>query len=143
VILRPGRTGRFIRGVWRERYGESASEWPGADMTCDGLGCVLERDGQRVVFAFSDAVLAEDCGNAHLTISLSSTAGLCRSGNILDRGDFARQGTTAIWLTEDGLRFKTAAEEMGNRAWNRSSSTEPETEALNSGAAVPPDAPAP
>jgi competence protein ComEC len=122
LALRPGRGDRFIREVWTERYGASKVAWPASGeeaigLRCDSDGCMLDRNGQRVLIAFTTTALAEDCGNADATVSLKAAYAFCEGTEVVDRIDLRRRGAVAIWLTPDGIRTRFAADGMGERNW--------------------------
>jgi len=135
MMFTPGRSGRFVRQVWGERYGASAEKWPGADMACDANGCIMNRAGQRVLLAFNATALAEDCGTVDVIVSALPAWDFCREGRIVDRFDLLRQGTHAIWLEKEGWRVRTSQGAIGDRVWTRG--------VPNTGVADPPDDPAP
>jgi competence protein ComEC len=126
LMMRPGRSGRFIREVWAERYGTSDRPWPklgvpdeGLGLSCDGDGCILVRDDKKLLLAFTATALAEDCGAVDAVISGVAARDLCRKGTIVDIIDLRRKGTHAVWLTEDGVRVLTVKDVTGDRVWMR------------------------
>jgi competence protein ComEC len=126
LVMRPGRSGRFIREVWAERYGTSDRPWPklgvpdeGLGLSCDGDGCILVRDDKKLLLAFTATALAEDCGAVDAVISGVAARDLCRKGTIVDIIDLRRKGTHAVWLTEDGVRVLTVKDVTGDRVWMR------------------------
>lgn len=118
LVIKPGRVGRFVREAWTDRYGTSPVKWP-ADLTCDGDGCILAREGQKALLAFTPAALAEDCGAAEITVSVIASHDLCREGRIVDVIDLRRDGAVAVWLTKDGVRTRSVADSTGDRVWMR------------------------
>jgi competence protein ComEC len=121
MMLAPGRAGRFVRDVWTERYGASEAKWPGADMSCDGSGCVLRRENRRVLLAFGPAALAEDCGEVDAIVSTIAAYDLCHEGFIVDRIHLAQRGAHALWIGEDGVKARSAIDGTGQRIWMRGS----------------------
>jgi competence protein ComEC len=119
LAFKPGRVGRFVRGAWDERYGKSKTAWPPPDTACDSEGCVLSRDGRKVLLAFTPTALAEDCGAADLIISATASRDICRQGQIIDIIDLRRDGAVAIWLTQDGVQARSVRQSTGNRVWMR------------------------
>jgi competence protein ComEC len=126
LVFKPGRTGRFVREVWTDRYGVAAESWPESKgegdqlgLSCDSDACVMQRQGRRVLVAFRANAIAEDCGTADVIISAVAVRDLCRIGKKYDIIDFRRKGTHAIWFNEDGVRVRSAAESAGNRVWTR------------------------
>ncbi len=121
MMLAPGRAGRFVRDVWTERYGASSAKWPGEEMRCDGSGCVLAREGRRVLLAFGPDALAEDCGEVDAIVSTIAAYDLCHEGFIVDRIHLAQRGAHAIWIGEEGIRARSAIDGTGRRIWMRGS----------------------
>ena len=126
LVLKPGRVGRFVREAWTERYGASPLDWPGSGardntlgLTCDGDGCVLARNGQKLLLAFTPTALAEDCGNADFTVSVTASRDICRRGRVIDVIDLRREGAVGLWLTEGGVRERSVRDSTGNRVWMR------------------------
>lgn len=120
IALRPGRSGRFVRQAWIERYGSSATPWRDvAGLSCDAGGCVLERAGRRLLLAFAAEAVAEDCVGSDLTISAAAARDLCRSRRVIDIIDLARDGALAVWIDRGGLRTRSVREATGNRVWMR------------------------
>lgn len=119
LMFTPGRAGRFVRDVWSERYGASAQAWPGGDMACDANGCILERNGARVLLAFTAAALAEDCGAVTGIVSVLPARAFCRDGPAIDRFDLARDGAHAVWIGKDGWRVRSSRAAAGARVWTR------------------------
>jgi len=141
LVLRPGRTGRFVREVWADRYGISKMSWPqngsgdgSLGLACDGDGCVLSRAGQKVLLAFTPTALAEDCNAADFIISATASYDICRRARGIDIVDLRRNGAYAVWLTEEGARVRSVKESTGERVWMRGESglSEDENEAENS-----------
>ncbi|MGE3333448.1 MAG: ComEC/Rec2 family competence protein [Rhodospirillaceae bacterium] len=121
LVFAPGRAGRFVREVWTERYGASEAKWPGGDMACDKSGCVLTRGEKKVLLAFDPAALAEDCGEVDVIVSTVAAYDLCTEGFIIDRINLARKGTHALWVSEEGITARSAADAVGARVWMRGS----------------------
>jgi competence protein ComEC len=121
LVFAPGRAGRFVKEVWTERYGASDAKWPGGDMACDKSGCVMMRGEKKVLLAFDPAALAEDCGEVDVIVSTVAAYDLCTEGFIIDRIHLARWGTHALWVTEDEITARSAAEAVGARVWMRGS----------------------
>jgi len=119
LSFKPGRAGRFVREAWAERYGTSDTAWPQPDATCDSEGCVLARDGRKMLLAFTPTALAEDCGTVDLIISATASRDICRQGRVIDIIDLRRDGAVAVWLTEKGVRTRSVRQSTGNRVWMR------------------------
>ena len=90
-------------------------------MRCDGSGCVLAREGRRVLLAFGPDALAEDCGEVDALVSTIAAYDLCHEGFIVDRIHLAQRGAHAIWIGEEGIRARSAIDGTGRRIWMRGS----------------------
>ena len=120
LMTRPGRAGRFVREAWTERYGKSATAWPGeSGLTCDADGCILARRGRRLLLAFTPTALAEDCGEADAIVSTTAARELCREGKVMDVIDLKRDGAVAVWLDKAGVRIRSVRDSTGDRVWMR------------------------
>ena len=129
LVNRPGRSGRFVRDAWTERYGKSPETWPGEGelgLTCDADGCVISRAEHKTLLALKDNALAEDCGEADVTISVGASRDLCRQGKIVDVFDLRRDGAIAVWMTAKGVRLRSVREGTGDRIWMRGESADAE-----------------
>jgi len=162
LVLYPGKGDRFIRDVWQERYGLSKVSWPdvgqsAADLRCDADGCILNRNGKRVLIAFHDAALAEDCATADAAVSLTAAHAFCRGPTVVDRIDLRRKGAVALRLEADRPQFRFVTDGLGDRRWapalrggqgnrNRTAPSQPDSdpdtsEGVSSDAASPPGGP--
>jgi len=149
LMLRPGRSDRFVREVWVDRYGASTSMWPTEGTEVDGLrcdsdGCILTRNDQRLLIAFHDTALAEDCAFVDAAVSLTPASPLCEGHAIADRPSLRRRGAVALWLTSDGVKRRFVVEGEGQRPWaptvtrwRRREPASPEQANVSSGAEVP------
>lgn len=90
-------------------------------MSCDASGCVLEREGRRVLLAFAPEALAEDCGKVDAIVSTIAAYDLCHQGFIVDRIHLAQRGAHALWVGEKGVRARSAIDGTGRRIWMRGS----------------------
>ena len=124
LVLKPGRAGRFVREAWTDRYGGSALGWPTAGygendlgLACDADGCTLARNGLMLLLAYTPTALADDCGTADITVSVTAARDLCRRGRIIDTIDLRREDAVAVWLAKDGARTRTVVESTGDRVW--------------------------
>jgi len=123
LVLKPGRTGRFVREAWTDRYGASSLSWvedsAALGLSCDADGCMVARGGKRVLLAFTPNALAEDCGAADMIVSVTASREICRQGRIIDIIDLRRDGATALRLTENGVRAFDVKDSTGDRVWMR------------------------
>jgi competence protein ComEC len=126
LALLPDRRDRFVRSVFKERYGASREAWPmpgeaNADLglACDAQGCVLKRHDIRMTLAWSPAAVAEDCGVAQVILAPGLFDAACRAGRVIDRGDLWREGAHAVYLGGGTLRVQTVEDMTGDRQWSR------------------------
>ncbi|MCB2107433.1 MAG: ComEC family competence protein [Rhodobacteraceae bacterium] len=126
VVLKPGRSDRFIRTVWRDRFGPSEFKWP-ADgeaepalgLACDAAGCVVNRANQRLTLAVTPAAAVEDCGRTEMIVAPTFYVPRCKASRIIDRADFFRDGAHTFTLTQQGIEIDTVSARIGDRPWNR------------------------
>ena len=125
-----------VREAWTRQAGQGteAPGWHSAgDLSCGAMACRLSRHDRSAVLARFPEAVAGDCGDADLVVVAGPRPPACAGrGQVIDISDLQRRGTHAIWLEQKGLRIETVADWQGRRPWS-----------VNSGAAVPPDAPAP
>ena len=126
LVFKPGRSGRFVREVWRDRFGLSQGTWPASGseiaalgLSCDVDGCVFQRGGQRILIAFNANAIAEDCGTVDVIVSSLAVYDLCRLGEIYDIIDFSRRGSHAFWFRDGNTRVRSSADSVGDRIWTQ------------------------
>lgn len=120
LVFSPGRKEGFTRGVWLERWGQSAESWPTSDLlSCDTVGCLYEAGEMRASLAFSEDAVSEDCGQVDVIVAKVPSWRLCKTGARIDRFDVWRYGAHAVWFTEDGVRVERVSDFTGKRIWNR------------------------
>lgn len=136
LLLSQTRGLKAVREAWARQNGQGteAPAWrTEGDLTCGALACRLERDRKTALLARYPDVVAEDCGQADLVVVAGPAPAACVGRpHVIDAGMLDRRGTHAIWM--DDLRIETVADWQGRRPWSPF---------VNSGGAVPPDAPAP
>ncbi len=113
------RRGRFDRQVWLRRAGtDRALPWPVPGLRCDAIGCVLERDGQRIAIVRDGRALADDCRIAHIVVSLVPVRRACPSAvAVVDRFDLWRGGAHALWISPNNPRIRSVNAVRGDRPW--------------------------
>ena len=131
LAIRPSRAGRFVREVWGERYGISLTAWPrptrnlpevtesGLGLTCDAAGCLLSRDGKKVLIANTPEKITTACGQVDAIITGLNASALCPDTRVIDASALKVRGAHALWLGPKDLRIKTVLETDGVRIWNR------------------------
>ena len=122
MLLRPGRGEKFTREIWQDRYGASAEAWSAdgaavADLRCDRDGCILSRDGRKILLAFSAAALAEDCAQVDAAVSFIPGRAFCGRTPLADLFDVRRQGAVALRTNESGVEMRYALDRAGDRRW--------------------------
>jgi competence protein ComEC len=135
MIFSPGRSDRFARTLWRERYGGGGEvSWPAVGgstgawpltrtspprLACDGLGCLYEARGTRTALVHHPAALDEDCHIADVVVATVSIRGHCeRPLAVVDRWDLWKKGAHAVWLSGRRITVTSVAEELGDRPWS-------------------------
>lgn len=123
---------RFIAEIWNKAYAQPQSvDWRDPSLwdeterfLCDSMGCIMQRNGHRILFAFKPAAFSEDCGNVDWIITALPSPASCRAqAHVLDGLDIKRQGATAIWL-KDNPTVESVRGENGYRPWNGASPPE-------------------
>jgi competence protein ComEC len=118
------RSAKFERGIWARNLAlaDDPVPWPatghaeGVELDCDISGCLFRRAGRAIALVRMDAALAEDCWTADAVISIEPVRRRCPATVVIDRFDLWREGSHAIWLTEQGVRVETV---NGRRGWRR------------------------
>lgn len=125
-----------VREAWTRQAGQGteAPQWRSAgDLVCGAMACRLVRHERTAVLARFPEAVAQDCADADLVVVAGPRPAACAGRDqVIDADDLKRRGTHAIWLERKGLRIETVADWQGRRPWS-----------VSSGAAAPPDAPAP
>jgi competence protein ComEC len=150
VIIQPGKSEKFTREVWSDRYGASTTDWAAATsegLRCDSEGCILTRAGQKILIAFTPVALAEDCADVDATVSFIPARAFCRGTPHADLFDVRRRGPVALRATVKGVEFRYALDRIGDRRWSPlikpvKAAPEPD-ETTSTGAADLPADPAP
>lgn len=129
LAIRPSRAGRFVREVWRERYGVSDQTWPRAlhgaitvgndalGLECDAGGCLFTRNGKRVLVAAAPEKIAALCGQADVIVTERDAA--CSAGLVIDAPALRRAGAHALWLRPEAVSVKTVLDSDGMRVWSK------------------------
>jgi len=121
------RAERFVAGEWAELEGSrGVAYWPG-DMfekdflSCDPLGCTYTAKDRRVLFVLMPELVKDGCG-ADLVVSAEKIdSKKCRAdADVLDASDLRRNGTHALYLTENGVRIDSVTAQRGQRPWTGS-----------------------
>ena len=125
--LSTARAQRFTSDEWLERRGQAeAKTWGRAPpealagwFACDTLGCRYEREGRAVALVFSGQALLEDCWGNDLVLATLPVRGACPKGTaVIDRFSLWREGTFAIWVEAERIRWESVADWRGVRPWS-------------------------
>jgi competence protein ComEC len=124
LYVSSAQTDPFARDIWMHRSG--TADWvtfdDGVDaMACDGIGCLLRRDGRIIAFVTDERSLEEDCRAADIVIAAVSVQRNCAQPSVvIDRFDLWRDGAHAVWLgTEAGgpIEVRSVNDSRGRRPW--------------------------
>lgn len=124
------RTARsFTAKMWLRRAGQDgAPRWPrpgqasaNGDLTCDETACWLETRAGPILISDDPLTIAQHCDDVVLVVSREPVRHRCVA-RIVDRFDVWRHGAHAVWLTNEGVRIKTAHQARGSRPWVETSS---------------------
>jgi competence protein ComEC len=125
LAVSPWERDGWITTGWLHAVGqEEAAPWPeeghgGETLRCDGLGCVLERAGQRVAFARRPDALEEDCAAADLVISYPRVERCFGDTPLIGPRALRHGDGLALWLDRDGIDVVTVRQRRGERPWVR------------------------
>ncbi len=126
VVIRNGRAGRFVKDVWSDRFGVSGQKWPrngkpdeALGLSCDATGCIVKRNGKKVLIAFTSDAMADECGYVDAMVTIQAKNPLCTQKHITDHFDLDRNGAYAFWIMPDGVRTRSVRDVVGVRAWSR------------------------
>lgn len=127
---------KFERNIWLRRAGLNGvdGKWPkdgtSNNITCDGIGCIYQKNGYKVSFARTAQAFAEDCQTANIIFAMSKgieTAGYgwgnksnaqCSGPALLiNQSTLKQNGAFAIWLNDDGYEVKSVNQLRGKRPW--------------------------
>jgi len=124
------RAGRFTSNIWLRRAAlEKASAWPGpkpakalesgaVNLSCDDLGCLYTAQGKVVALVTDIAALEEDCAVAVAVITTIAVRGRCQGPDlVIDWFDLWRNGSHAIWVSNQGIRVQSVNGQRGKRPW--------------------------
>jgi competence protein ComEC len=126
LALNPDRRDRFVRTVFKERYGASTEKWPAAGvenknlgLLCDSAGCRVSQDETQMILATSVDAVADECGAAKILVAPSEFVDGCRGTFVIDRGNLRRDGAHAIYLKNGRAEIETVEDFTGDRVWSR------------------------
>lgn len=131
LLFNSRRLGRFSADQWLGRAGESepallptpgSLSWP--DLACDRLGCILQRNGQKIAIVFEGEALEEDCRSADLLLATIPVPSGCSAGPqapevVVDSRNLRREGGMSLWIEKNGdYRIERVAQWRGERPWS-------------------------
>jgi len=115
---------RLLRGTARSF---SVREWqlaldtqmlPHASPPCDLSGCLIRGKKSVIALPRYPRAWAEDCILADVVISDVKLPANCRAKKI-DSAALSKNGTHALWFTEEGLHIENGCQGAIKRPWNR------------------------
>jgi competence protein ComEC len=128
LALSPWKRDRWISDSWLQSAGQDeAAAWPESGgsalgpLTCDALGCVLQREDQMVALARKPEALEEDCARASLVISYPRIERCPNGTPLIGPRALRRAGGMALWLEPTWIETLTVREVRGERPWTRES----------------------
>lgn len=117
---------KFEAEAWLRRAGDlrplkAAASKDSAPHRCDATGCAATLHTQHLMAISLDLdSLYEDCMRADVVISVRPIRGECIGPElVIDKFDLWRNGTYAIWLTQDAISYTTNKAAEGDRLWTR------------------------
>lgn len=125
LALNAPRKEKFVSEQWFRAYGyQEVVSFPdapeGTGFHCDLFGCVLERNGWKVALVHDPRALIDDCVLVDVIVSpIPVYEPRCdKPDHIIDFFSLYREGTHAIYLSEDSVRIETAAPST-TRLWQQ------------------------
>jgi competence protein ComEC len=124
LALSPWQRDSWITEQWLRSAGQTqAAPWPevgqNADpgLRCDGLGCVVNRQGRVVALARKPEALEEDCALASLVISYPRVERCPNGTTLIGPQALRRSGGIALWFERAEIEILTVREVRGERPW--------------------------
>jgi len=125
VVVSSLRADRFERERWALLYGAEKLQKiskPGAkhaDIKCDPMGCVYNREGQVIAFSYNWMASGLDCEKADIILSSVPVQRSCANPTLIkDKFDLWRSGTHAFYFDDRGrIRVDTVNSIRGDRPW--------------------------
>jgi competence protein ComEC len=107
-------------------------------VSCDEAGCVVQAgDGAFVALSTSPEAFADDCMHAAIVVTTRQPPSDCKA-LVLDRNALQRQGTLALYRTQNGYSISAAKPGGTDRPWSPAvPEAEPEAQISRSTAARP------
>lgn len=141
LLLNSRRVNRFSAQQWLGRSGvreagllPEAGNLAHADLSCDRLGCLLQRDSLVIALVLEGESLEEDCRHADLLLATIPVPQGCRRGTeapleVIDSRDLRRDGGLALWLEpEGGFRLQRVSQTRGRRPWSSAQTPDPDAQ---------------
>jgi competence protein ComEC len=123
LAISPWKRDSWITDGWLQTAGQGeAAPWPAdggndTELRCDALGCIVNRNGQRIALVRRPEALEEDCALADLVISYPRIEH-CPSGRpLIGPGALWRSGGLALWVEQGGIETLSVREVRGERPW--------------------------
>lgn len=94
---------------------------------CDGLACNAAVKERTIAVVRHPAALRDDCVRADILIlDIPRPKGCDGPGTVIDFFGLRRNGTHAVYLSDDAVRIETVAQYRGARPWSTSTQRLPE-----------------
>ena len=125
LAISPWRRDRWITDNWLQSAGQAeAAPWPAdglpaGPLSCDALGCVVERHGRRLALARRPEALESDCRLADLVISYPRIERCPDGAPLIGPRALRSAGGLALWVERSGIATVTVREARGERPWTR------------------------
>lgn len=121
VMMSNIRHAAYVRSSWMKRWGEehqSPSKMQN-ELPCDKGGCTYSHSsGIQVIFNNHPMALTEDCQNADILITKTSSPSICSNPyEIIDQYRLKTQGAQAIYLKNKHIVVTSDKHVRGTRPW--------------------------
>ena len=121
----------LVRALWGEKFpgailaeetGAALLSWPkdktDGPLECEGDFCRYQARGRFVAIVTGAAGLPVDCAKFDAIVATVKAGFACRGRiPVVDRIDNYRAGSTALWLSAEGVAVETANGVRGDRPW--------------------------
>jgi competence protein ComEC len=125
LALSPWRRDGWITSHWLRSAGQAeAAPWPAegsreGPLSCDALGCIVERDRRRIALARRPEAIEEDCRRADLVVSYPRIEACPNGTPLVGPRALRHAGGLALWLEPNAIEILTVRDVRGERPWAR------------------------